>query len=146
MSFFRSSGLPNVQPLPGAASTALVANGMVTVTAGALAKSASTDSVVMGICKETRATTDGDYATARDVLVDLVDNRSILLCDNVVGTLTAAMKGQFLKLSSTTGVSADAATATDSPAAGLVLLCVGFISATQGYFILNGSKTERPAA
>lgn len=143
--FLRTSGLPNAQPLPGAASVALVAGGLVTVTAGALAKSASTDSVVMGISLETRATTDADYAVARPVLVDLVDNRSVLLGD-VTGTLTAAMIGQYLKLSSTTGILADAATATDTPAAGLVLLCVGFISATQGYFILNGSKTERPAA
>lgn len=146
MAFYRISGAPNIQPLPGAASTALVANGMVTVTAGALAKSASTDSVAMGLCLETRATTDADYATARDVLVDLVDDRSILYCDNVTGTLTTGMKGQYLKLSSTAGVVADAGTATDTAAAGLILLCVGFISATQGYFILNGSKTERPAA
>lgn len=146
MSFFRISGTPNVQPMPGAASTALVANGMVTVTAGALAKSAATDSVAMGLCMETRATTDGDYATARSVLVDLVDNQALLLCDNVTGTLTTGMVGQYLKLSSTAGVVADAGTATDTPAAGLILLCVGFISATQGYFILNGSKTERPAA
>ena len=146
MSFYRVSGVPNVLPLPGAASTALVANGMVTVTSGALAKSASTDSVVMGISLETRATTDGDYATARPVLVDCPGPRDVLFCDNVVGTLTAAMVGQFMKLSSTTGISADAGTATDTPAAYLVLICVGFISATQGYFMLNGSKLERPAA
>lgn len=146
MSFYRVSGLPNVQPLNGAASTALVANGVVDITAGALAKSSSTSSNPIGLCLETRATTDADYASARPVLVDMVDNRSILLCDNVTGTLTTGMVGQFLKLSSTAGVVADAATATDTPAAALVLLCVGFISATQGYFILNGSKTERPAA
>lgn len=145
MSFFRTSGAPNIQPMPGAASTALVANGLVTVTAGAIAKSASTDSVAMGICLETRATTDGDYATARDVLVDLVGENDILYCDNVVGTLTTGMKGQFFKLSSTTGVSADAAQATDTPAAGLLLICVGFVSTTAGYFVLNGSKLTRGA-
>lgn len=146
MSFYRISGTPNVQPLPGAASVALVANGVVTVTGGALAKSASTDSVAMGLCLQTRATTDSDYATAKPILVDLVGQQDVLLCDSVVGTLTAGMVGQFLKLSSTTGISADAATATDTPAAGLILICVGFISATQGYFILNGSKTTRGAA
>lgn len=146
MAFYRSSGQANIIPLPGAASTALTANGLVTVTAGALAKSASTDSVVMGICMETRATTDGDYATARDVLVDCVGENDILYCDNVTGTLTTAMKGQFLKLSSTAGTVADAGTATDTPAAGLVLICVGFVSATAGYFVLNGSKLSRGAA
>lgn len=146
MAFYRTSGTPNIQPLPGAASTALTANAIVTVTAGALALVASTGSVAMGLCLETRASTDADYATARPVLVDMVDNRSILYCDNVIGTLTSAMIGQFFKLSSTAGVVADAGVATDTPGAGLILICVGFISATQGYFILNGSKTERAAA
>lgn len=146
MAFYRISGLPNVIPLPGAASTALTANAIVTVTAGALALVASTGSVAMGLCLETRASTDADYATARDVLVDCVGPSDVLYCDNVTGTLTTAMKGQFFKLSSTTGLIADAGTATDTPATGLILICVGYISATQGYFVLNGSKLTRGAA
>lgn len=146
MAFFRISGPPNLQLLPGAASTVLTANAVVTVTAGALALVASTGSVAMGLCMETRATTDGDYATARGVLVDMVGPSDVLYCDNVTGTLTTAMVGQFFKLSSTAGVVADAGTATDTPAAALILTCVGFISTTQGYFILNGSKISRPAA
>ena len=146
MAFYRVSGIPNVQPLPGAASTALTANAIVTIASGALALAASTSNVAVGLCLETRASTDADYATARPVLVDMVDNRSILYCDNVTGTLTTAMVGQFFKLSSTAGVVADAGTATDTPAAALILMCVGFISATQGYFVLNGQKAERPAA
>lgn len=146
MSFFRASGVSNIQMLPSAASTPLVANGLVTVTGGALAKSASTDSVVMGICLQTRASTDADYTTAKPFPVDLVGSTDILYCDNVTGTLTTGMVGQFLKLSSTAGVVADAGTATDTPAAGLVLICIGFISTTQGYFVLNGSKLTRGAA
>jgi hypothetical protein len=80
------------------------------------------------------------------VLVDMVKEDDILLCDNVTGTLTTGMVGQFFKLSSTAGVVADAGTATDTPAAGLILVCIGFISATQGYFVLNGTKLTRPAA
>lgn len=146
MSFYRVSGPANIIPLPGAASTVLTANAIVTVTAGALALASSTSSTAMGLCMETRATTDADYATARDVLVDCVGPSDVLYCDNVTGTLTTAMKGQLFKLSSTAGVVADAGTATDTPAAALILICVGFVSATQGYFILNGSKLTRPAA
>lgn len=130
----------------GAASTVLSANGLVTQVSGALAKSSSTSSVISGICLETRATTDGDYATARNVLVDRLGPGTLVFCDNVTGTLTKAMEGQFLKLSSTAGLVADAATATDTPAAALVLELVTFVSATSGYFTVNGLKHTRPAA
>lgn len=132
--------------MQSAASTAIAAGSIVVQTAGVLANVASTGSVVSGIALETRASTDGDYATARATLVDALDENCQVYCDNVVGTLTKAMEGQFLKLSSTTGVSADAATATDTPAAGLVLQLVTFMSATQGVFKVNGLKQSRPAA
>lgn len=146
MSFYRISGVANIQPMNGAASTVLVAAGLVTMVSGALAKSSSTSSVISGICLETRATTDADYATARPVLVDMLDDDALVFCDNVTGTLTKAMEGQFLKLSSTAGVVADAGTATDTPAAALVLMLVTFISSTSGYFKVNGMKHTRPAA
>lgn len=130
----------------GAASTVLVANGLVTMVSGALAKSSSTSNVISGICLETRATTDSDYATARPVLVDALGPNCVVFCDNVTGTLTAAMEGQFFKLSSTAGVVADAGTATDTPAAALVLMCTKFVSATSGYFKVSGLKQIRPAA
>lgn len=130
----------------GAASTVLVANGLVVLTAGALAKGASTSSIISGICLETRATTDSDYASARPVLVDLLGPNCLVFCDNVTGTLTQAMEGQYLKLSSTAGTVADAGTATDTPAAGLILECIKFVSATSGFFKVNGLKHLRPAA
>ncbi len=146
MAFYRISGIPNIQPMNGAASTVLSANGFVTMVSGALAKSSSTSSVISGICLETRATTDSDYASAKPVLVDMLGPSALVFCDNVTGTLTAAMEGQFLKLSSTAGLVADAGTATDTPAAGLVLMLVKYVSATSGYFMVNGLKQERPAA
>lgn len=146
MAFYRASGTSNLQPLPGAASTPLTANALVTVTAGALAHVASTGNYGMGLCMETRASTDGDYATARDVLVDMIKEDDVIFCDNVTGTLTSAMRGQFFKMSSTAGVVIDAATATDTPAAGLIWVLVTFVSATSGFFVLSGRKTSRPAA
>lgn len=146
MSFYRASGPANIQFRNGAASTVLVANGMVTEASGALAKSASTSNVITGICMETRATTDADYATARPVMVDILGPDTLIFCDNVTGTLTAAMEGQFMKLSSTAGVVADAGTATDTPAAALVLELTTFVSSTSGYFKVNGIAHTRPAA
>lgn len=146
MSLFRISGKPNIQPLPGAASTVLTANALVTVTAGALALVSSSGNYGMGLCLETRASTDGDYATARDVLVDMITEDDMIYCDNVTGTLTAAMRGQFFKQSSTAGLVIDAGTATDTPAAALIWVLVQYISATQGIFVLSGRKTARPAA
>lgn len=146
MAFFRSSGVGDVQAMNGAASTALTAGALVVETAGALALVASTGSMVSGICLQTRASTDSDYATAKPILVDRLGPGTTVYCDNVTGTLTAAMEGQFLKLSSTTGLIADAGTATDTPAAGLVLQLVKYISATQGIFTVNGLKHMRSAA
>lgn len=146
MALYRISGTANIQPLPGAASTVLTANSLVTVTAGALALVSSSGNYGMGLCLETRATTDADYATARDVLVDMVGEGDMIYCDNVTGTLTAAMRGQFFKMSSTAGVVIDAGTATDTPAAALIWVLVTYISATQGIFVLSGRKISRPAA
>ena len=145
MSFYRASGVSDTQPMNSAASTALVANSLVVETAGALANVASTGSLVSGILLQTRASTDSDYATAKPVLVDRLGPGTTVFCDNVTGTLTAAMEGQFLKLSSTAGVVADAGQATDTPGAGLVLQLVKFVSATQGYFTVNGLKHTRGA-
>lgn len=146
MAFYRASGSPDIQPMNGAASTILSANGLVALIAGALAKASSTSSMISGICMEERTATDADYATARPVLVDMLGPGALVFADNVTGTLTAAMEGQFMKLSSTAGLVADAGTATDTPAAALVLELIKFVSATSGYFKVNGLKHMRPAA
>ena len=145
MSFYRISGTPNIQPLNGAASTALVANGLVMLTSGALAKASSAATVITGICLETRATTDSDYASARQVTVDMLSPSSLVYCDNVTGTLTQAMEGLYLKLSSTAGVVADAGATSATPGTAYVLLCVKFISATSGYFMVNAMKQTASA-
>lgn len=146
MAFYRASGVSDIQPMNGAASTALANAALVVETAGALALVASTGSLVSGICLQSRVSTDSDYATAKPILVDRLGPSTTVFCDNVTGTLTAAMEGQFLKLSSTTGLIADAGTATDTPATGLVLQLVKFVSATSGYFTVNGLKHTRGAA
>ncbi len=79
-------------------------------------------------------------------MVDMLGPDVLVFCDNVTGTLTAAMEGQYLKLSSTAGVVADAGQATDTPAAGLVLKLIKYVSATSGYFVVNGIGITRQAS
>ncbi len=140
---YRSSGTSNIKEAPSAASTALVANAMVTMTSGTLVKSASTDLNLYGICLQTRASTDSDYATAKPVLVDMLKEDSEIFCDNVTGTLTAAMVGTYMDLSSTAGTVIDAGT---SSATEGNFLCTKFVSATSGFFMLAGSALTRPSA
>lgn len=146
MAFYRISGAPNIDVFNAPASTPLTANALVNEAAGALGLAASTTSVIAGICLETRVSTDADYASARGVQVDQLGPNVRVYCDNVTGTLTAAMEGQYLKLSSTAGVVADAGTATDTPAAGLVLRLIRYISATSGIFVVNGIANTRQAS
>lgn len=146
MAFYRSSGTSDIQPMNSAASTVITPNSLVVETAGALAEVASTSSLVSGLALSGRATTDSDYATAKPLLVDRLGPGTTVFCDNITGTATAAMEGQFMKLSSTAGLVADAGTATDTPAAALVLQFVKFVSATSGYFTVNGLKHIRGAA
>ena len=146
MAFYRASGPSNVQPFNGPASTPLAHGALLTEASGSLALASSTTSVIAGICLETRVSTDGDYATARPVLVDQLGPGALVFCDNVTGTLTAAMEGQYLKLSSTTGLIADAGTATDTPAAGLVMRLQKYVSATSGFFVVGGLAITRQAS
>ena|ERR1035437_4573046 len=143
MSFYRISGTSNVKELPSAASTALVANGMVTLASGVLAKSNSTDLNLAGICLQTRATTDSDFATAKPVLVDMLKEDSEVLADVTNGSLLTTSVGLYFDLSSTAGLLIDFGTASSSEGN---FLCVAFISATQGRFVLAGSALSRPSA
>lgn len=142
MAFYRASGTANIQWLPGAASTALTANSLVSLTSGTLTPTTASLSYTNGICMETRASTDADYTTARNVMVDVVGPDDIVYCDNITGTATAAMVGQYMKISSTTGLIADAGTATDTIGADLVLMFQQFVTATTGYFTVNGMKGQ----
>lgn len=142
--FKRISGQPNIIALPKKASTAWVAGAVLAAESSIdVTKATSSSSTVVGVALETIATTDGDYATVRPTLIDIPDARTVYEGD-VTGTLTTAMVGQYLKLS--TELLADAGTATGTPAAALILMCVGFISATKGLFIFNGTQYTRPAA
>jgi hypothetical protein len=139
MAFLRASGLPNIQPFVKTASTALDANGLVDLSSGQLVASTSSSLAPIGISLEKIASTDADYATARPVLVDEIDEEDLLLADVSNGSLLATSVGQYFKLADDLHVDFGTAATLSSGATGPagILLCVGFISATQGYFRLS---------
>lgn len=149
--FVRASGSPNIQPFVKTASTALDANGFVKLASGQLVKSAASDISALGLCLETISSGDSDFATARQVLVDQVDEDDLILGDINGGTVTAADVGKYftfkddLNVDGTTGaVLAAGATGAAGP-----LVLVGYISATQGYFYLSSrvaNQTVMPTA
>lgn len=145
MTALRVSGQSNVINLPKKASQAFTAGALVAAdsTNGQVVPASASSSTVLGIIKETIATTDADYATQRPAMIDALGYDAVIQMD-VTGTLTTAMVGQYLKLS--TSLVADAGTATATPAAGLILVCIGFISATLGLFKVSGMQQTRPAA
>lgn len=147
MTALRASGQPNIQFFPKKASTAMSAGAVVSIEGanGWFTLGTASTSIALGLLQESFASTDADYATVRPAMVDLLDSRDVIQMD-VTGTLTTAMIGQYLKLSTSLVADAGTATSAQSPAAGLILMCVGFISATQGLFIVNGLQATRPAA
>jgi hypothetical protein len=141
MAFLRVSGLPNVQMFVKTASTALDANGFVKLSSGQLVASTNDDVNALGLCMETIKSTDGDYATARPVAVDMVDGEDVLLGDVSGTALATTSVGLFFDFADdlhADGAEGSAFTGGASGTAG-PLLCIGFISTTQGYFVLASS-------
>ena len=143
MALIRVSGTANIQPFIKTASTALIGNSGVVTSSGQLVASQAGDKVCLGIALETIASTDGDYATARPVLVDMLGPTDVVQC-TVTGTLTAAMVGSYFDFSDSVTLDAGDITAPAS-VPGDLWLCVGFISATLGLFMLAGGANMAPA-
>lgn len=146
MAFLRVSGTPNVQPFLKTASSALDANGLVVLTSGQLVKATTNVPNVLGIAKETIASTDGDYATVRPVLVDMIDMDDVIQAD-VTGTLTAAMVGDYFNIGDDLHITTTSQAAQSTGATGTtnLFLCIGFISASLGLFMLASPATVQPS-
>lgn len=132
--FKRVSGKPKFEKWPNAVST-LYANGALTYPdgSGAIIPADSTSGNHIGITVEKITSTDPRYTTAGKITVDVIEDNDIFEAD-VTGTLTTAMVGTYLDLSTSLVVNAGAS-AKDA------VLCVGFISATKGLFKINSRAT-----
>lgn len=132
--FKRISGRPNIEKYPNAISTVYYNGGLVYPNgSGAVIPADSTSGNHIGVAIEAIPATDARYATAGKIAVDVIDDNDIFEAD-VTGTLTTAMVGTYLDLSTSVLVNA-AASAKDA------VLCVGFISATKGLFKINSRAT-----
>ena len=127
MTFIRVSGKPRLEWYPKKASQAFTLGALVYPDgSGAIQPADSTSGEHVGVILKEIASTDSDYASTTKVPVDVCGEDDIFEAD-VTGTLTTAMVGTYLDLSDSVTVNAGATSK-------LVVLCVGFISATKGLF------------
>lgn len=139
MSFRRISGKQRVEWWPKKASTAFTLGALVYPDgAGAIQPADSTSGEHIGVILKTVASTDSDYASTTKVPVDVCGEDDVFEAD-VTGTLTAAMVGTYLDLSTSLVVNA-AATSKN------VVLCVGYISASKGLFKITAKLTDHYVA
>ena len=137
MAFIKKSGKTKIMYLPVAASAGAVAEGSaVALVSGVIVPATNTVDTfsIVGIIRKAIATTDSDYAVARLVPVEVpVEMNVVYEAPVEVGTLVATSVGLYFDLGTS-----DAGTGIDQSASALdVALCVKFISATKGLFVLN---------
>jgi hypothetical protein len=146
MAFLRVSGTPNVQPFLKTASTALPANSLVKLSSGQLVASVADDVSVLGVCMESIASTDGDYATARPVLVDMLDEDAVIQGD-ITGTMVVGDVGKYFDIADNLHIDQTEGTALSAGATGTtgLFLFIGFISASVGLFMLSSPANVQPS-
>ena len=137
MAFIKKSGKTKIMYLPVAASAGAVTDGsLVAFSSGTIVPATNTvDSFsIIGVIRKAIATTDADYAVARLVPVEVpVEMNVVYEAPVAVGTLATTSVGLYFDLTT-----ADDGTGIDQSASALdIALCVKFISATKGRFILN---------
>ena len=119
--------------LPRTASVVFTAGDLVIMTSGLLATAlATTSTTVVGIIRKAVASTDSDYATAAvRVLVEVpLDDNCVLEGPVANGSLLTTSLG--VKFGLTSAGAVDFADTTTT-----VLMCVGFLSAALGHFMIE---------
>ena len=129
--FTRETGRPNLYPLTNAISTDYNKGDLIYADgAGGFIPADSTSGDHYGIAAEELPTTDDRYTTASQIMVDLLSPGDLVRCDDVDGTLTAAMEGTTMDLTNAESVNA-------AGSSKLVVTCITYISATEGIFMVN---------
>lgn len=129
--FKRASGKARLEWHVKATSTALSYGALLSADgSGAVIAATSATIKHVGICMRAVVAADSDYATVgAKIPVDMIGEDDVFEAD-VTGTLTTAMVDTYLDLSTSLVVDAGATSH-------LPVLCVGFISATKGFFKIN---------
>lgn len=123
---------------PKTASETFTAGRMVDVASGYVTNVTSASVVAVGIIKESVASTDADFASTTDVMVELPKEPTCVFEANATTTLAVTDVGNVLDFSDSNTVNENANTY--GP-----VTCVGYISTTKGLFVLNGFKGYRMA-
>jgi hypothetical protein len=142
MSFKLVKGRPQLKWFKKTASTAYARDTLMAMdnsTGYLIAASATTDYNI-GAIRRAVVSTDADYAQNSLVPVEVpAEPWATYLADVTTGSLAATDVGKYFNLTDAAGVNVSAATNKS-------VLCVGYISATQGLFILNANAVTLPAA
>lgn len=123
---------------PKTASEVFTKGDMVKLVSGYITSVDSTSVEALGIIKESVATTDDDYASTTDVMVEIPNEPNCVFESTVVTALAATDVGNVLDFS--TDAIINEAANTYGP-----VTCVKYISATKGWFYLNGFEGYRMA-
>lgn len=133
--FKRVSGCPNIEKYPNVVSTEYKNGALVySNSSGAVIPADSTSGNHIGITIEKISTTDPRYAVAGKIAVDVLDDNDIFEADAT--GLTNAMVGTYVDLTDSVKVNGAATSK-------LVVLMVGYISATKGLFKINSRATAK---
>lgn len=132
MAFIRKQGKTKLMWLPVTVSTALSVNSLVAWSSGRLIAATSTvaGNTIAGVIRHAIASTDDDYATTRDIEVEVDVERHVVWEADVTSGLVAADVGLYQDITSATHVARTASTYD-------IVQCVKVISTTKGLFFLN---------
>ena len=129
--FLRETGRPNIVNLTNAITTDYNLGDLINANgSGAFIPADATSGDHYGIAAEELDSTDARYTTAGEIAVDILSPGDLVRCDDVDGTLTAALQGTTMDLSNAESVN-QAATSKH------VVTLVKYISASEGIFMIN---------
>lgn len=133
MGFKWVKGKTRIREFPRTASTTFTKNSLVYWISGLVAPADSTSGDHIGICLESVASTDSDFATAAvPIKVEVPADKQCVMEADVTGTLLTTDVGVAMDLSTALVVDQDATSKK-------VVTCVGFISTSKGLFVLNAT-------
>lgn len=130
--FIRKSGKTKTVPMPVTVSTAIAKGALVTWSSGRLvaATSGTYGYDIAGVLVKEITATDSDYATTRNVLVEVPIEKEVLWTGDVTSGLVVADVGLYQDLTDSVTVNRGA-TLLD------IVQCRQVISTTKGLFVLN---------
>ena len=134
MAFLKKQGKTKFMYFPVLVSTEMDAGSLMYVdtSVGTVTVSTTTSAgaVTVGVLRDTIASTDSDYATARTVAVEVPVEKYVIWEGDVTASLATTDIGKFLDLT-------NAYTVNPSDSAYDIVQCTKYISTTKGEFILN---------